>query len=121
MVCIPNGKLADSSVTNLTHQENRRLDFPVSISYDENIDRVRTVLLKVAAGCPTLSKSKEPFVFVDDFDSSSVRVVLRVWALTDKYWDTRFEIREAIKKAFDAEGIEIPYDHMDVNLVNYEK
>lgn len=121
MVCIPNGKLADSPVTNLTHQENRRLDFPVSISYDENIDRVRTVLLKVAAGCPTLSKSKEPFVFVDDFDSSSVRVVLRVWALTDKYWDTRFEIREAIKKAFDAEGIEIPYDHMDVNLVNSEK
>ena len=121
MVCIPNGKLADSSVTNLTHQENRRLDFPVSISYDENIDRVRTVLLKVAAGCPTLSKFKEPFVFVDDFDSSSVRVVLRVWALTDKYWDTRFEIREAIKKAFDAEGIEIPYDHMDVNLVNSEK
>ena len=111
MVCIPNGKLADSPVTNLTHQENRRLDFPVSISYDENIDRVRTVL----------SKSKEPFVFVDDFDSSSVRVVLRVWALTDKYWDTRFEIREAIKKAFDAEGIEIPYDHMDVNLVNSEK
>ena len=99
MVCIPNGKLADSSVTNLTHQENRRLDFPVSISYDENIDRVRTVLLKVAAGCPTLSRSKEPFVFVDDFDSSSVRVVLRVWALTDKYWDTRFEIREAIKKS----------------------
>ena len=121
MVCIPNGKLADSPVTNLTHQENRRLDFPVSISYDENIDRVRTVLLKVAAGCPTLSNSKEPFVFVDDFDSSSVRVVLRVWALTDKYWDTRFEIREAIKKAFDAEGIEIPYDHMDVNLVNSEK
>ena len=121
MVCIPNGKLADSSVTNLTHQENRRLDFPVSISYDENIDRVRTVLLKVAAGCQTLSKSKEPFVFVDDFDSSSIRVVLRVWALTDKYWDTRFEIREAIKKTFDAEGIEIPYDHMDVNLVNSEK
>ena len=86
-------------MTNLTHQENRRLDFPVSISYDENIDRVRTVLLKVAAGCPTLSNSKEPFVFVDDFDSSSVRVVLRVWALTEKYWDTRFEIREAIKKA----------------------
>ena len=48
-------------------------------------------------------------------------MVLRVWAITDKYWETRFEIREAIKKAFDAEGIEIPYDHMDVNLVNSEK
>ena len=121
MVCIPNGKLADSPVTNLTNQESRRIDFPVSISYDENIDRVRTVLLNVASECQTLSKTHESLVFVQDFDSSSVRVVLRVWAITDKYWETRFEIREAIKKAFDAEGIEIPYDHMDVNLVNYEK
>ena len=95
--------------------------FHVVISYFENIDRVRTVLLNVASKCTNLSKTKEPFVFVDDFDSSSVRVVLRTWVLTDKYWDTRFEIREAIKKAFDAEGIEIPYDHMDVNLVNPEK
>ena len=121
MVCIPNGKLADSPVTNLTNQESRRIDFPVSISYDENIDRVRTVLLNVASECQTLSKTHESLVFVQDFDSSSVRVVLRVWAITDKYWETRFEIREAIKKAFDAEGIEIPYDHMDVNLINPEK
>lgn len=121
MVCIPNGKLADSPVTNLTNQESRRIDFPVSISYDENIDRVRTVLLNVASECQTLSKTHESLVFVQDFDSSSVRVVLRVWAITDKYWETRFEIREAIKKAFDAEGIEIPYDHMDVNLINHEK
>lgn len=121
MVCIPNGKLADSPVTNLTNQESRRIDFPVSISYDENIDRVRTVLLNVASECQTLSKTHESLVFVQDFDSSSVRVVLRVWAITDKYWETRFEIREAIKKAFDAEGIEIPYDHMDVNLINPKK
>ena len=121
MVCIPNGKLADSPVTNLTNQESRRIDFPVSISYDENIDRVRTVLLNVASECQTLSKTHESLVFVQDFDSSSVRVVLRVWAITDKYWETRFEIREVIKKAFDAEGIEIPYDHMDVNLINPKK
>lgn len=57
MVCIPNGKLADSPVTNLTNQESRRIDFPVSISYDENIDRVRTVLLNVASECQTLSKT----------------------------------------------------------------
>lgn len=65
--------------------------------------------------------SKNPLCLWTTLTAAPVRVVLRVWALTDKYWDTRFEIREAIKKAFDAEGIEIPYDHMDVNLVNSEK
>ena len=66
-------------------------------------------------------KDKDVRVIVKSLDESCITLETRAWVANDKYWDTRFEIREAIKKAFDAEGIEIPYDHMDVNLVNSEK
>ncbi|MFR7663626.1 MAG: hypothetical protein ACLUZ0_11515 [Coprococcus sp.] len=71
----------------------------------------QTVLLNVASECQTLSKTHESLV-CSDFDSSSVRVVLRVWAITDKYWETRFEIREAIKSPATQKALKF-HDHMD--------
>lgn len=117
-ICIPNGKLADSSVTNLTHQTSRRIDFEVGIDYGENIDHVRSVLLETASKSPYPDTSNPPQVFVTSFDSSSVKIVLRIWCATDNYWPAKFEIQEAIKKAFDEEGITIPYEHMDVNIIH---
>ncbi len=117
-ICIPNGKLADSTITNVTHQTTRRSDFEVGIDYGENIDKVRNVLLKVAAESAYPDPESPPQVFVSSFDSSCVKVVLRIWCATENYWPARFEIQEAIKKAFDAENINIPYEHMDVNIIN---
>lgn len=117
-ICIPNGKLADSTITNVTHQTTRRADFEVGIDYGENIDKVRNVLLKVAEQSTYPNPENPPQVFVSSFDSSSVKVVLRIWCATENYWPARFEIQEAIKKAFDAEQINIPYEHMDVNIIN---
>ena len=117
-ICIPNGKLADSTITNVTRQTKRRADFEVGIDYGENIDKVRTVLLKVAEQSSYPDPESEPQVFVSSFDSSSVKIVLRIWCATENYWPARFEIQEAIKKAFDAEHINIPYEHMDVNIIH---
>lgn len=117
-ICIPNGKLADSSVTNLTHQTSRRIDFEVGIDYGENIDHVRSVLLETVSKSPYPDTSNPPQVFVSSFDSSSVKVILRMWCATDNYWPAKFEIQEAIKKAFDEEGITIPYDHMDISIIH---
>lgn len=116
-VCIPNGKLSDSSITNLTHQTTRRVDFEVGVDYGENIDHVRSVLLGVAYKSSYPDSANPPLVFVSSFDSSSVNVTLRIWCATEDYWPAKFEIQEAIKKAFDDEGIIIPYEHMDVNII----
>lgn len=118
-ICIPNGVLADSTITNVTRQEKRRSDFEVGIDYGENIDKVRTVLLKVAEQSGYPLPDTPPQVFVSSFDSSSIKVVLRIWCATDDYWPARFAIQESIKKAFDEEGISIPYEHMDVNIINH--
>ena len=118
MVCIPNGKLADSPVTNLTHQENRRLDFPVSISYDENIDRVKAVLLEAAHKSSFVLEDRDCTVFVANFDPSAVKITLRFWVKSEEYWNAKWEMQETIKKYFDENHISMPYDQLDVHVVN---
>lgn len=117
-VIIPNGTLANSSLTNVTKQEKRRVDLFVGISYAENIARVKKVLEEVIAQEETILHDEEHTIFVQSFDASSISIGIRVWASTDLYWKTKWNLLEHIKEAFDREGIEIPYDQLDVHVVD---
>ncbi len=117
-IWIPNGKLADSTIRNSTQSGSRLIDFTVSIGYDEDIDRIRPLLLKAAANCEYVRHDQEPFVFVQEFASSSVLMTLRVMVNPADYLTVKYFIQEEIKKIFDAEGVTIPYEHMDVNIIS---
>lgn len=116
-VTIPNGTLANNTVTNATREAFRRLDFNVSIGYEEDIDRVKKVLYDVAVSCEFVEKERECMVFVNSFDPSAVSMVLRFWVASDKYWPVKWEIQEKIKKSFDKHQISIPFDQLDVHMV----
>lgn len=116
-VTIPNGTLANNTVTNATREAFRRLDFNVSIGYDEDIDRVKKVLYDVAESCEFIEKERECTVFVNSFDPSAVSMVLRFWVASEKYWPVKWEIQEKIKKSFDKHHISIPFDQLDVHMV----
>ena len=119
VICVPNGTLANSTITNVNKEDRRRIDFEVGIDYGQDIDEVRAVLLKIANGCGYTDQSVDaPMVFVSAFDKSSVTMVLRLWCQSIHYWDARFAIQEAIKKDFDARGISFPYEHLDVSITD---
>jgi len=115
-VWIPNGTLANSSISNLSDQPIRKIDFNLHIEYDQDIDTVREVLLDVAAKSEFVEREPEPQVLVKEFESSSVLILLRIGCRPENYWSAKFEVQEAVKKAFDASGIKIPYDHLDVSI-----
>ena len=117
-VTIPNGTLANSTVINTTREPVRRLDFNVSISYEENIDRVKEVLLRTARESGYVVEEQEYRAFVASFDPSAVKITLRFWVKSEDYWEAKWTMQEAIKKQFDAEGISMPFDQLDVHVVN---
>ncbi|MGL5596037.1 MAG: mechanosensitive ion channel family protein, partial [Cetobacterium sp.] len=47
-------------------------------------------------------------------NSSSLDFTMRVWAKKEDYWTIFFDLQELVKKRFDQEGIEIPYNKLDV-------
>ena len=114
-IVVPNGTLANSTIINVTAKENRKLEIKVGISYDADIHKAKKILEDILEEDPdTKSDAGEMVVFVDELGDSAVIMGLRVWVATEKYWSTRWRLNEKIKERFDANGIGIPYNQMDV-------
>ncbi len=116
MIVLPNGALANGSITNYTMCKTRRIDVPVGISYKEDIRRVKDILEKVLDKEPGVLKDQDRRIFVEALGDSSVMLNVRCWASQEEYWETKWRLTEAIKYALDDEGISIPFPQMDVHL-----
>ena len=119
-VVIPNGQLADNSLINVTSSDTRRLDIKVGMSYNADIKLAKEILLNLANSDADVlqEEGKAPMAVVENLGESSVDMMLRVWTPTDKYWDVKFRLNEAVKLSYDEAGIEIPFNQLDVHLIN---
>lgn len=120
MILVPNGTLANCSLTNVTEETERRVDLTVGISYDSDIRQARSVVQRLAAEHPLILKERDVSVYVDSLGDSSVVLGIRFWAKKENLWQARCEMLENIKYAFDEEGIKIPFNQLDVHLVDAE-
>ena len=105
IIVIPNGTLANTSLTNATKSDRRQMDLVVPIGYDADIKKAKKRRLP-----------EDVNVFVKELGASSVDLGLRFWVPTDQYWPVRWQLLEDIKIRFDAEKISIPFQQVDVNI-----
>ena len=115
-IVIPNGTLANNSMTNVTAAEKRRLDLTVGISYQADIRQAKEVLNQVILNEPACLLEEETKVFVSELADSCVIMGIRIWVKTEEYWDAKWRMNENIKYALDENEIEIPYPQMDVTI-----
>lgn len=118
VVSLPNGALMNSTITNYSKKDLRRVDLTFSVSYDSDIDRVRDILNSIASAHPLVLKDPAAAVVFTKQGDSALEFTVRAWAKNGDYWTVYFDINEAVKKAFDKMGIEIPYPQMDVHVKN---
>ncbi len=115
-ITIPNGALSNATVVNYSTEQNRRVDLEFAAAYNSDIDEVIKVLLTVALSHNLVLRDPAPFAALSRQDSSALVFTLRAWTKSENYWTVYFEIQEAMKKAFDKAGIEIPYSKLDVHI-----
>lgn len=115
-IVIPNGTLSNSIITNVTARDLRKLEIKVGISYDSDIQKAKAVLEEILHNDEDTKDDQGMVVFVDELGESSVVMGLRVWVATEKYWATKWRLNELIKGAFDANGIEIPYNQLQIHV-----
>lgn len=118
MILVPNGTLANTSLTNVTQETERRIDLTVGISYDSDVRRARAIVQRLAEEHPLVSRERDVSVFIDNLGDSSVVLGIRFWAKKENFWTARCEMLENIKYAFDEEGIKIPYNQLDVHIID---
>ena len=116
-VIIPNAKLTGDNIINFSANDTRRVDLVIGIGYADDIDKARQVVRDVIAQDARILEDPEPTVAVSELADSSVNFVVRVWTETSEYWNVYFATTESIKKAFDAEGVSIPFPQRDVHLL----
>lgn len=116
LVQVPNSEIAGEKIVNYSAEENRRVEWKVSASYDAPIERVKQTIQQVLGEHPKTLATPEPVVRVNAYGSSAIEYVVRVWCANEDYWDVYCDVLEEIKHAFDRAGIEMPYSHLNVHL-----
>ncbi len=116
VVYIPNGALSSGTIVNYSEKPTRRVDFTFSIGYKNDFEKAKKIVLDICNSHELVLKDPEPFVRVSAHGESSIDLVARVWVNSDDYWTVNFDVLEAVKVAFDKEGIEIPYNQLDVHV-----
>lgn len=115
-IVLPNGTLANGTITNYTQSPTRRLDISVGISYKDDIKRAKEVLINLLKADSAVLKDEDMMVFVDTLGESSVILNLRCWTLQSDYWTAKWRLTEEAKYALDEAGINIPYPQIDVHV-----
>lgn len=116
VIYIPNGALSSGTIINYSEMDLRRVDFDFTIGYTSDFEKAKAIILEICAKHELILKDPEPFVRMTAHGESSITVTTRVWAKSADYWTVKFDLLEAVKREFDANGIEIPFNQLDVHV-----
>ena len=115
-VIVPNVQVMGSIITNYSANDTRRVDMVIGVSYDDDLDKVRATLEELIAADDRILAEPAHKIAVSELADSSVNFIVRPWVKSEDYWGVMFELTEAIKKRFDADGISFPFPQQDVHL-----
>ena len=116
VIYLPNGALANGNIVNYSEKDTRRVDFLFSIGYGDDFEKAKQIIRNICTAHELVLKDVEPFIKVKEHGASSINIVTRVWTKNSDYWTVFFDITEQVKTAFDKEGIEIPFNQLDVHI-----
>tara|TARA_A100001234_G_scaffold143131_1_gene125688 strand:+ start:2277 stop:3104 length:828 start_codon:yes stop_codon:yes gene_type:complete len=119
LVIVPNGSIMNGSIVNFSNQDKRRVDIIASCSYEDDIDKVKSVLADILSKDDRILSEPKPRIAVSELADSSVNFIVRPWVKNSDYIDVYYSLLEEIKKRFDQEGISIPYPQSDVHIHNH--
>ncbi len=114
-VMIPNSSLTNNAVVNVTALPRRKLEVQIGVSYRTDIQKAKEILTNLLDQDERIAEDERE-IYVDSLKESSIVLAFRAWVKTEDYWQTKWDMNERIKLAFDEAGIEIPYPQLDVHL-----
>ena len=116
VVILPNGSLANNSITNVTAEKVRRLDVSVQVSYTCDLKEAKEVLTEMLRNNTYSLKDREMLAFVNSLDDSGITMGVRCWVKSEDYWSAKWDVTENCKLVLDANNISIPFPQLDVHM-----
>lgn len=116
VIVLPNGTLANSSLTNVTQAPYRRNEIKIGISYDSDIRTAKAVLQQLLENDSAVLQDMDKLVYVDELADSSVVIGIRCWFKNEDFWTGRWRLIENAKYALEEQGIILAYPQLDVHI-----
>lgn len=113
-IIVPNSQLSNNSVINFSRNPERRVDLVFSVSYDTPVEKAISLMSDIADNHAKILHEKDKTIRLVKQGASSLDFAFRVWTKKEDYWDVYFDCNEQIKKTFDLNGVEIPYQKIDI-------
>ena len=113
---LPNGALANGVITNLSMGKNRRTDLTIGISYGDDVERARKLVLKILQKDKRVLKDPAPVVLLSSLDDSAVTLTIRYWTKFDDLYAAQADITEIIYQEFPKNKLNFPFPQMDVHV-----
>lgn len=117
-VMIPNDRITDEAITNYSKEDWLRASVDVGIDYGTDVERAMTVAAEAMATCDDIADEPAPDVVVDEFADSAVVLTLLFWIeepTIQRKWAARNAVMEAVKAAFEREGVGIPFPQRELS------
>lgn len=116
-IFIPNSQISGAKIVNFNRLGRRRVDLTFTASYDAPTASVKAALSDAMARFPQILSDPAPVTYLSEYGASSISYVVRMWVNAGDYWDVYFGMLEAVRETFDAHGVEMTYDHLNVHMV----
>ncbi|MCI5969447.1 mechanosensitive ion channel family protein [Helicobacter sp.] len=116
LVILPNSMIISAPIINVNANPTRRLDLIFSVSYTSDLEKAKRILEEIFNGQEIVLKEPKPLIGVDVLNASSVDFMVRFWVNSGEVLNAKLDLLQKVKMRFDAEGIEIPYNKLDINL-----
>ena len=120
-IVVPNFNLTSDNVINYTYQERRRIDLSFDVAYDTDIRKVKSILEKIFREESKILNDPKPIIGLNTLGDNAMQVVAKPWVKTEDYWNVYYDIMEKVKKQFDENKIEIPFQHRVIYYKNIEE
>lgn len=117
VILLPNGPVSTGIINNYSRETTRRVDFTYSISYGDDFEKAKSVLLRlIAEDSRVLTQPAEPFIHLSSLSASSIDIVVRLWCKQSDYWGIYFDLNQKVYETFPKEGLNFPYQTLTVNV-----
>lgn len=117
-IAVPNNAIMGSPIINYSSNPIRRADIPISISYNDSIDKAVERLTNEMNDCTLVLQDPKPEVLVSKYADSGIELNLRYWTKNEDYWTAYWRFNHILQGVLTNEGITIPYPQVDVHFDN---
>ncbi|MBK7817809.1 MAG: mechanosensitive ion channel family protein [Sphingobacteriaceae bacterium] len=117
-VILPNGVLSNNTIVNNTRAGNLRIDIQLSVGTDNNIKKVKEIIMEVVEGNDKILKQPLPGIFVGKIADGAIAINVKPFCLPDDTSQLASDLYNEIKLAFEKNKIKPPIPKRQVHSID---